>query len=159
MCANPFDECYAAFGGSRPRADMLAGRVGSAFAEAGQWSESDADYERQPVETDALATEGDNSYYDDYLSSEDFESPSVIENDPVLELEPPYDDEVDSDEQLEDDFDLQSPTAAGPSAPAELLEVPAELELEADFIDESLDLPTPESSSKPASMSGNPLRL
>lgn len=41
MCANPFDECYAAFGGSRPRADMLAGRVGSLFAEAGQWTESD----------------------------------------------------------------------------------------------------------------------
>lgn len=41
MCANPFDECYPAYGGSRPRADMLAGRVGSAFVEAGLWSEAD----------------------------------------------------------------------------------------------------------------------
>ena len=35
MCAGPFDCHYAAYGGSTPRGDMINGRVGSAFNNAG----------------------------------------------------------------------------------------------------------------------------
>ena len=35
MCAGPFDCHYAAYGGSTPRTDMINGRVGSAFNDAG----------------------------------------------------------------------------------------------------------------------------
>lgn len=35
MCGAPYDCHYAAYGGKRPRADMINGRVGSAFQDAG----------------------------------------------------------------------------------------------------------------------------
>ncbi len=35
ICDNPFDEYYAAYGGRNPRVDMVHGRVGSAFRDAG----------------------------------------------------------------------------------------------------------------------------
>jgi hypothetical protein len=38
ICDNPFDEHYAAYGGRNPRADMVCGRVGSVFRDAGSTS-------------------------------------------------------------------------------------------------------------------------
>ena len=39
-CQNTYDDTYAAYGGSQPRADMVQGRVGSRFAPAGGAAES-----------------------------------------------------------------------------------------------------------------------
>lgn len=73
MCANPFDECYAAFGGSRPRADMLAGRVGSLFAEAGQWSEADEMPAAEVVE-ERIPLEGE--FESEVIQEDDYEDES-----------------------------------------------------------------------------------
>ena len=80
MCANPFDEFYAAYGGSRPRADMLAGRVGSKFVEAGQWCETD------PLPTPAATDDGsviEGDYESSVIQDDYYEStPSeIIEGD------------------------------------------------------------------------------
>jgi hypothetical protein len=89
MCSNPFDECYPAFGGSRPRADMLAGRVGSKFVEAGVWTEGDAVVEADTPRTflPSSPTYSQNGYYDGYLDGESFESQVVEEpsENPVFE--------------------------------------------------------------------------
>lgn len=69
MCSAPYDCHYSAYGGKRPRADMINGRVGSAFQDAGVQT---ATYEGDE-ESIVILDDGSEGFIDESFEGEPIE--------------------------------------------------------------------------------------
>ncbi len=128
ICCNPYACHYAAYGGSRPRQDMIHGRVGSAFHDAGQvvtagpfeteWDqnseyEPDSDVESLPYRNDY----DDSSFGDSEQGALESQDSSSESPDPNASGTSPLDEEDDR-EAFYDGFDtFQAPTGQADMLP------------------------------------------
>ena len=116
MCSAPYDCHYPAYGGKRPRADMINGRVGSAFQDAGvQLASAESMNGEDIVFDENYMTEDSRSDNPPADSGQDDSDTTTIES-PAEELE-----------QLPDGNDTDSIRLKDADSGDEVLDLPPKL--------------------------------
>lgn len=110
MCCAPYDCHYAAYGGKRPRADMINGRVGSAFQDAGaQTAAYASDGESIVLLEDGSEVVVDESYEGEFVEQGDPEYMPSDDGSGTRNLSEDYTGEVTDGDSFASPLEEQNP--------------------------------------------------